>query len=178
MARRKNNNRGRRPRQRARASNTSGDALLSSSGELRTFHVSGGAVTGVKKLEVKASVFPQLKAELSGVAEWKLVNATFTWEPMVTPASDSGMVGLVALGSSMLLENLPTDVDSLLRAGMALKPASTRRSVQCSSSSLDHFQLPSTGMGGLYVHATKTGTAELGRVSGVLTIRVRGVGAA
>lgn len=97
----------------------------------------------------------------------------------MSPASDAGMVGLTVGLSEDLLEALPVnDVDGLLRAGMALRPASTRRTVQLSVGRMSDFYLLSsdTGQGGVYVYCSKPGTQDLGRVSGVITARVRGVG--
>lgn len=174
---RKRAQRQRRPR--GRANNNQSNALLTTNGELRTVHVSAGAVKASKSVGLNPTNFPQLKASLVGCAEYNVINAVFTWEPMVTPFSDSGMVGLVATHTEDLLDALPvSDVDGLLRAGMALRPASTRRSVQFNTGKGEWWLASSSGrQGGVYVYCTKPGTQDLGRLSGVLTIRVRGVGA-
>lgn len=178
MARRRNrsNQQRRRPQRGASAFRPRGDQLLTAQGELRTFHVSSGAISSSTAVPMGPSSFPRLKLELSGVAEYKVVSATYTWEPMVTPASDSGMVGLVAAHTTMLLTNLPTDLDSLFSAGLTLRPASSRRSVQAAPPSSSTVFEPVAGDmgGGVYVYCTKSGV-ELGRVAAVVTVRVRGI---
>lgn len=146
-------------------------------GEIRNFNFSAGAIKTSGAVRFNQTNVAQLKHELSGVSEYKVISVSYTWEPLVTPMSDTGMVGLVAGPTDAMLTALPSDIDSLLRAGMALKPASTRRTVQ-TGGSFDNFLLKTVSSGGVYVYVSKPGTADLGRVSGVATIRVRGVGSA
>lgn len=145
-------------------------------GEIRSFNFSAGAIKTSGLVRFSSAQVSQLKNELSGSSEYKVLSVSYTWEPMVTPNSDSGMVGIVGAPTTIMLDSLPTDIDSLLRAGMSLRPASTRRSVQVGSGAVE-FVKASEAVGGVYVHCTKPGTAELGRISGVATIRVRGIGA-
>jgi hypothetical protein len=179
----KNNRQARRRRARARANNnsryTSGDPLLAPGGEVRSFHVSGGVVKSSKWFHIGPSTFDSLKRELDGIAEYKVLNARFTWEPLVGPFGDHGVVGLATAPTGTLAKSLPTDVDNLLRAGMVLKPPSTRRSAQYSNPAVgtSWYTADDQNTGGVYVYCSKPGSGDLGRLTGVLTIRVRGIGA-
>lgn len=156
------------------------DLLLTPQGDLRTFHVSTGAIKVSGSHLLDGEHFARLKADLTGILEWRMVQVTYTWEPFVTSASDHGMIGLLALPSKGLLESTPKDVGSLLVSGMNLRPASARRSVQTSSPTQGAaFAMADGSCGGVYVHSTKgaSNTVELGRVVAVVTARVRGVAA-
>jgi len=176
MTRRRNRSNNQRRSNRSNVSRNPGvGGLLGPNGEVRTFHFSAGAVKTSKEILFNTTNVPQLKHELSGIAEYKVVSISWAWEPLVPPGTDHGMVGLIPGITPVLITDMPKDVDSLFNAGMTLRPASTRRSTpSVGGDSLWYKHNIATGA--LYVYCTKTNTSDVGRISGVATIRVRGVG--
>lgn len=151
--------------------NTTQPGILSAQGEIRRFNFSGGVIKGPTEIRFDAEHLSALRHELSGVAEWRIIQATVSWNPMVSQNSDAGVVGMVAYPSEFLKP--PTDVDGLLRYGMHLRPASSSFSTQCGAKA--DWVTQKGFCGGIYVYTTKTGQ-DIGRISGTLMIRVRGVG--
>lgn len=153
-------------------------SVFTSAGEWRTFGFSMGlAKKKTEALNINHVSVKQLGRELSGVAEFKVAFLRVNWEPLVVPASsDNCMVGLCIFGSSILSTTAGTDVDDLLRAGMRLRPASSRFSTTFQAPPVQ-VQWTKWDVKGPEVVQFVSGApaGEIGRISGEMQILVRGV---
>jgi hypothetical protein len=159
----------RRARKRGSPNNSNGAV----STQYRSVSVTGGAISKTTVLYLGSKCFGALSMALSGFAEWRLVRATFWWEPMVNVGSDKGAVLISAYPTDDMKP--PTDIDTLLRAGGKLRPASSRHST--SVQGVDEWKTTRDPNGGLIVYLSKESTEAVGRISGTIEVRTRGVGA-
>lgn len=149
-------------------------------GETRQFGVSLRQEIRVSKaFTVDEASFVQFERELQGVAEFKVFSYTLNWEPLVTPNSTSNvMVGVVGYATEELMKLAGTELDDLLRAGMQLHPASSRKriTVQVPATNSLWYAHDETGPGFyVYVAGAANSTVPVGRITGTVNIQVRGV---
>jgi len=149
-------------------------------GEDRSFGVSlPTAVVKSSPYVFSEATFPMLKREVEGIQEWKMLTYRLCWEPLVVANSASNvMVGVVGFMSHDLQRAAGSNLDDLLRAGMTLFPASSRRTIVVNipeRHGLWHDWDENGPAFYVYTAAAATSTAPLGRITGVAHIRVRGV---
>lgn len=149
-------------------------------GEQRQFGVSLKQEIRVSKaFTVDDSSFVQFERELQGIAEFRVLSYTLNWEPLVTPNSASNvMVGVVGYATEELMKLAGSELDDLLRAGMQLHPASSRKriTVQVPVANVTWYNFDETGPGFyVYVAGAAGSTTPVGRVTGTVNIQVRGV---
>lgn len=114
-----------------------------------------------------------LKGPLTEVAEWRIEQATLHWEPLCSPATDNGVVGFIAFPDDAM--DPGKTVDALIAAGMQLHPPAVRgRAVQFTGSKDWVSVEDKIGMLKTYNTKVSTQSSVIGRVVGVLRIRVRG----
>lgn len=150
--------------------------MYSPGGEVRTVRFVMPPTKKTELVEFSPTKIPALKIALSDILEWRLTQATLTWEPLVSGVSPA-VVGIVATTSNPIFTSMKSDNSLGFNMGMVTRVASARRSTQTSAPGGANIMFTATTVshGGYMAYVNNgTSSADAGRVTGVLTIRVCG----
>lgn len=142
--------------------------LGSNQGSVQTFTFALNPVSKSGIWSLEAATIPELKTRVDMAAEWKVVSATFTWNPLVG-MGDHGTIMIAASN----VGTLPADASRLALLGVRPRQTSTSQSAQIGQAT--EWSEQSSAGGGVTVYASSSGSTDLGFVSGRMTIRVRGL---